>query len=113
LKMQEAVVQHILDTWEHDNIDLTPEQAAKEVEELLIERANEEYAKLSGLSKIKSKSAVVDEKKQLPPLKQGIKTLTNNMTATGEIKRPAKSFQGMTDNERWAEARRRAEEKLK
>lgn len=109
LKMQEAVVQHILDTWEHDNIELTPEQAAKEVEELLLEKAS----KWTSLSKIKGKSESVDEKKQLPPLKQGIKTLTNNMTVSDESKRPKKSFQGMSDSERYAEARRRAEEKLK
>lgn len=110
LKMQEAVVQHILDTWEHDGIDLSPEEAAKEVEQELIDRAG----KWSALSKLKPKTdEVVDEKKQLPPLKPGIKTLTNNMAATGEIKRPAKSFQHMSDTERYAEARRRAEERLK
>lgn len=110
LKMQEAVVQHILDTWEHDNIDLTPEQAAREVEKELIERAG----RWTTLSKLRSQAgSPVDEKKQLPPLKPGIKTLTNNMAATGDIKRPARSFQHMSDAERYAEARRRAEEKLK
>lgn len=106
-KAHEAVVQHILDTWEHDNIDLSPEEAAKEVAQELKERAN-------------SWKAILDEEappaggqKQLPPLKPGLKTLTNNMAATGEIKRPVKSFQNMTDVERYAEARRRAEEKLK
>lgn len=109
LKMQEAVVQHILDTWEHDGIDLSPEEAAKEVEKELLDRAGQ----WSALSKLKSKTDPVDEKKQLPPLKAGIKTLTNNMTVSGEIKRPVKSFQFMNDSERYAEARRRAEEKLK
>jgi hypothetical protein len=109
LKMEEAVVQHILDTWEHDSVELSPEQAAKEVEDLLVERA----AKWSALSKVKPQGEPVEEKKQLPPLKNAVKTITNNMTAQNEIKRPAKSFQGMSDSERWAEARRRAEEKLK
>lgn len=110
LKMQEAVVQHILDTWENDQIDLSPEEAAKEVEAELIERAN----KLSALSKLKPKApAIEDPKNTLPPLKPQLKTLTNNMAATGEIKRPVKSFQSMTDNERYAEAKRRVEEKLK
>lgn len=111
LKMEEAVVQHILDTWENDNIDLSPEDAAREVEQELIERAN----KWTALSKLKAKSAApeAEEKKQLPPLKPGIKTLTNNMSATGEIKRPVKSFQHMNDQERYAEARRRAEERIK
>ena len=108
MKAQETVVQHILDTWEHDNIDLSPEQAAKEVEEILVEKAN----KWASLTKLKASGLQVDDKKSLPPLKPAIKTITNNMTAQGEIKRPVKSFHNMTDGERYAEARRRAEEKL-
>lgn len=108
LNMQEAVLQHILQTWEHDNTELSPEQAAKEVKEALKEQAN----KLAVLREDSSPSQVED-KKQLPPLKQGIKTLTNQMATSGEIKRPVKSFQHMSDTERWAEARRRAEDKLK
>lgn len=104
--LQEAVVQHILDTFENDSLELSPEQAAKEVEELLLEKANQ-WAKFSSLKT----SPEPDEKKQLPPLKQGLKTITNQVT-TGEINRPAKSFQHMSDQERWAEARRRAEERL-
>lgn len=105
----EAVVQHILDTWEHDNIDLDPETAAKEVQTLLIEKAKE----WSGLLEEPVAAVTTEEpNKELPPLKTGIKTLTNNMAPTGDIKRPVKSFQGMSDNERYAEARRRAEEKL-
>ena len=107
-KAEEHVVQHILDTWEHDNVDLPPEQAAKEVEEILRERAE----KWAGILKNDEPEPVVDPKK-LPPLKPGAKTLTNNLTVTGDIKTPAKSLQGMSDSERWAEARRRAMEKLK
>lgn len=110
LKAEEAVVQHILDTWEKDSVDLTPEQAAKEVEEIILERAK----KWSALSKITPKAEPeADKKNELPPLKASVKTLTNDMTAVGEIKRPQKSLHGMSDSERWAEARRRAEEKLK
>lgn len=106
-KAQEAVVQHILDTWEHDSKELSVDQAAKEVEELLVEKAKQWAALLE-----EEKAAPVEgEKKQLPPLKQGLKTLTNQVTA-GDLKRPAKSLQHMSDTERWAEARRRAEEKL-
>jgi hypothetical protein len=109
LAAEEAVVQHILDTWEHDNIDLSPEQAALEVEEIILERAK----KWSSLSKVRpSGEPVVEKSVELPPLKSGVKTLTNNMNATGEISRPKRSFQGMSDSERWAEARKRAEEKL-
>lgn len=109
LNMAEAVVQHILDTWEQDSVELTPEQASKEVEEILVERAQ----KWTSLTKIKGKSPSVEETKQLPPLKSSIKTLTNNMAATGEFKRPLKSLHGLSDTERYAEARRRVEEKLK
>ncbi len=108
LKQEEAVVQHILDTWEHDDIELTVEQAAKEVEQALVEQGN----KWASIPKIKSASTPA-EKKDLPPMKPGIKTLTNEMTIQGDVKNPRKSFQGMTDSERYAEARRRAEEKLK
>lgn len=110
LKLEEAVVQHILDSWDEDEVELSPEQAAKEVEALLVEQA----AKYAGLPKLKTASqpAPVEEKK-LPPLKPGITTLTNNMAATGDAKRPPRSYQGMSDQERWTEARRRAEEKLK
>lgn len=102
LKRQDSVVQHILDTWEHDEVDLPVEQAAKEVEEMLLEEAK----KYASLPKIKP---TVDEKKQLPPLKQ--KTMTNQMTAS-DVKAPLKSYQFMSESERYAEARRRALEKL-
>lgn len=111
MKAEEAVVKHILDTWEHDQIDLSPEEAAKEVEELLLEQAS----KWSSLTKLKNQlnpNEVTEDKKTLPPLRAPIKTLTNNMAATGEIKRMQKPLGQMSDSERWAEARRRAEEKL-
>jgi hypothetical protein len=104
--MQEAVVQHILDTWENDNIDLTPEQAAKEVEEALVERAKS----WSSISKLKPQAAPEAEKKPLPALKGGLKTLTNQM-ATSSNAKPFRSFEGLSDAERYAEAYRRALEK--
>ncbi len=110
LKAEEHVLKYMLDTWEKDGVDLTPEQAAQEVEKVILEEAG----KWSGLSKLKTNNASTeDEKKQLPPLKTAVKTLTNNMTATGEIARTVKHLSAMSDSERWAEARRRAEEKLK
>ncbi len=106
-KAHEAVVQHILDTWEHDSKEISVQQAAKEVEEILVENAK----KWSALLEEEKEAVVEDEKKPLPPLKQGLKTLTNAVIA-GDIKRPSRSLQHMSDSERWAEARRRAEEKL-
>jgi hypothetical protein len=115
LKQEGAVVQHILDTWEEDSVDLSPEQAAKEVEEVLLERAKA----FTGISKLQPKAepaqeAPPQESKPVPPNKPtGAKTLTNSMQAMGEIKRPSKPLHMMTDSERYAEARRRAEEKIK
>ncbi len=107
-KAEEAVVQHILDTWENDDVELTPEEAAKEVEAELLARASD-WASL-----IKKQETVVQtEKKELPPLKTGMKTLTNDMASTGEIKRVTKPLHMMTESERYAEARARYEEKIK
>ena len=109
LKLEEAVVQHILDSWDEDEVELSPEQAAKEVEGLLVEQAT----KFAGLPKLKTQTPAPTEEKKPLPEKTGAATLSNNMAAVGEAKRPNRSYQGMTDQQRWAEARRRAEEKLK
>jgi hypothetical protein len=111
LNAEDAVVQHILDTWENEEIELSPEDAAKEVEAALLEKAT----KWTTLTKLKKQepTEVVAEKKELPPLKAGMKTLTNDMASTGEIKRVTKPLHMMTESERYAEARRRYEEKLK
>ncbi len=107
-KVEEAVVQHILDTWEEDEIELSPEEAAQDIEKELKARAKE----WASLIEEEVVAEPVVEKKELPPLKTGMKTLTNNMAATGEIKRPMKPLHMMTDTERYAEARRRYEDKL-
>jgi hypothetical protein len=107
LKQQEAVVQHILDTWEHDEIDLSVEQAAQEVEELLIEEAK----KWASITKIRPESSAAEEKKPLPALKSPAKTITNQMT-TSDVKAPLKPYYQMSESERYAEARRRVLEKM-
>lgn len=115
-KAEEAVLDHILKTWSEDGVDLSVEQAAKEVQTELLARAREARKWAAALlddEPVAESPEIEGEKKQLPPMKPQIKTLTNNMAATGEIKRPVKSFQHMSDTERWAEARRRAEEKIK
>lgn len=105
MNMQEHVVQHILDTWEHDNVELSVEDAAKEIKEELLQR-KKRYDDAFATA-----ASPVDERKPLPPLKPGLKTITNQVTAA-EITQPRKSLQFMSDAERWAEARRRAEAKL-
>lgn len=107
-KVVEAAVQHILDTWEHEGIEISPEQAAKEVKQVLKERLDWHKA----LFEEANADPAPADGKALPPLKAAAKTITNNMNASA-ITRPNKSFQGMSDSERYAEARRRAEEKLK
>lgn len=104
---EKAIVHHILETWEHDTEELSIEQAAKEVEEILTEKAR----KWAALLQEETAPAVTEDKKQLPPMKPALRTLTNQVTA-GDLKRPTKSYQHMSDTERWAEARKRAEEKL-
>lgn len=109
---QEAVVQHILDTFEHDKQELSVQQAAKEVEMILLERARQ----WASLLEDEKKEQLVETpqkrqlQRQLPPMRPALKTLTNQVTAS-DLTRP-KSYQGMSDSDRWAEARRRAEAKL-
>lgn len=108
----EHVVQHILDTWEDEQVELSPEQAAKEVKEILLEQANR------WSSILESKEAKqTEEKKPLPSLKPGLKTITNTMTATGNIDVPKRNYANMrSDEERWKAARDRVStlnEKLK
>jgi hypothetical protein len=112
-KLEELAVHHILDTWENDSAELPVEDAVKEVVEQLMERAKRWATLLEQhAEEIKQDAPAVEEKKPLPPLRPALKTITNQVT-TGEIKSPPKSMQFMSDTERWAEARRRAVEKLK
>lgn len=104
LKGEEAVLQLILDTFEEDDEELSITDAAKLVEEKLLEQGK---AYLS-LSKFK-KTEVEPEQRVLPRPVVG-KTLTNDMTASSE-KRPLKSLQHLSESERYAEARRRVLER--
>ena len=108
LKLQEHVVQHILDTWEHDNVELSVEEAAKDVQEELTARKK----RLDDAFSPELPATQADPKKPLPALKAGLKTITNQVTTGDATAAPKKSMQHMSDAERWAEARRRAEAKL-
>src|SRR6202789_3218101 len=90
-KAHEAVVQHILDTWEHDSKELAIEQAAKEVEMILAEKA----AQWKALLEDENEAVTQDPRKSLPPLRQGLKTLTNQVTAS-DLTRPRKSYSQMS-----------------
>jgi hypothetical protein len=102
----EAVVQHIVDTYNEDSKELSVEQAAKEVKEILIEQAKRAAGFLEEEPKAKP---VAGEKKPLPPLK----TITNNMTAIGEpvVTKSRKPMHEMSESERYAEAHRRVQER--
>jgi hypothetical protein len=96
---EEHVLQHILSTFEEDGEVLSVEEAAREVEEQIIEDA----LKLAKLSKVQAKMA--PEKKTLPPpTKQstGLRTLTQQIAPpTGKT---YAQFQHLSPRERLAQA---------
>lgn len=98
LKREDAVLQLILDSWEEDGEELSVEQAAKDIEDFLIDQGK----KFSNLPKLKP----VEEERKLPPPKPSVKTLTNQMQPTANSQ-PQKSLQHLSESERYAEARRR------
>jgi hypothetical protein len=99
-KCEEHVLQLILDSWEEDGTELTVEQAAKDVEDFLLEEAQS----WTSLSKLKKTAEPEAAAKPLP--KPGLKTLTQQVTVSSE-KQPQKSLQFLSESERYAEARRR------
>lgn len=98
-KAEEHVLQHILDTFNEDGEILTIEQAAKEVEDAILEDA-EAYLKLS---KIQAKLKPVIEEKKLPPPRTGLRTLTNQVTQANPSA-PRNQFQHLSMKERIAQA---------
>lgn len=106
MNAEEHVLQHILDTFEQDNVTLSVEEAAQEIEEHL----EAEALKMAGLTKVKSKQAVVPEKKTLPP--PTTKAATQLKTITQQIAPATKSYaqsQHMSPRERLAAALAKAQ----
>lgn len=100
LSAEALVLRHINDSFEEDGVELTAEQAAKEIEEALVARAE----KLASVSKLKKKIEV-----QAPAApKTSPKTITQNMTVTSE-KSKSKPFHLMSESEQIAEAIRRVQ----
>lgn len=98
LSAEDIVLAHINDSFEEDGVELTAEQAAKEIEAALVERAE----KLASISKLKNRAEA--------PRKLGApKTITQNMTVSSE-KPVRKPFHLMSDSEQIAEAIRRVNE---
>lgn len=73
----ESVVKHIQRTFEEDGLLLSVEDAAKEVEEALLEEA----IKIAGLSKVKAKLQPEALKQEIPRQQPLVKTLTHDMTS--------------------------------
>jgi len=98
LEAEDLVLQHVNESFDEDGVELTVEQAAKEIEEALIERAK----KFANLSKFKKS----EEPKVLGAPK--IKTITQSMT-TLPPKNTSKPFHLMSESEQIAEAYRRVQ----
>ncbi len=78
---QESVVEHIKRTFAEDGLLLSVEDAAKEVEELLVEEA----MKMAGLNKVKQRlqpPAEPQKPQQVNRQQQPIKTLTHDLSAS-------------------------------
>jgi hypothetical protein len=101
LGAEDMVLKHINDSFEEDNTELTVEQAAKEIEDALLERAE----KFASVTKLKNK---VPEAKVLGAPKTAVKTITQNMTVTSAQTKP-KPFHLMSEAEQIAEAIRRVQ----
>ena len=98
-----AVLQHINDSFDEDETELSAEDAAKEIEAHLAERA----LKLAESPTIKKKFEAAP--KTLGPPKTSPKTITQNMTVTSQ-KPASKPLYLMSESEQIAEAFRRVQE---
>jgi len=105
LKAEEHVLQHILDTFNQDGEILSVEQAAKEVEEALVEEAMN-FAKLK---KVQDKLKPAQPEKQLPPPSKSIPKTLTNQAAVAAPSAPRNQFQHLSMKERIAQAVARAQ----
>jgi hypothetical protein len=102
LGLEAMVLKHVNDSFEEDGIELTAEEAAKEIEEAAVMRAE----KFAGVSKIKNKTS--EPPKVLGAPKNSPKTITQSMTVTS--KQPSqRPLHLMSESEQWEEATRRVQ----
>lgn len=101
LGAENIVLQHINDSFDEDGVELSTEDACKDIEAALIERAE----KFAGVSKIKTRQPA-EVKPQLGPPKSSPKTITQTMTTSSQ-KPASKPFHLLSETEQWEEARRR------
>ena len=102
LGLEDMVLKHVNDSFDEDDVELTVEQACKEIEEEALKRAE----KFASISKIKK---VEDAPKALGAPKTSPKTITQSMTVSSEKKPSTKPFHLMTESEQWEEATRRVQ----
>lgn len=100
LGLEHVVLQHVNDSFDEDGIELSAEQAAQQIEDELLKRAE----KFASVSKIKQRLA--EPPKTLGAPKASPKTITQTMTVTSKApsKRP---FHLLSESEQWEEAARR------
>lgn len=97
----EAVVQLITDSWNEDDVEMTAEQACKDIESELYATAQ----KFSSLPKLKP--VAIEEEIPIAQPRSSVNTLTNNMQPPSGAVEHKKSLQHLSEAERYAEARRR------
>lgn len=103
-KLEDAVVQHIVETWEADPDQvLTVAQAAKEVEEVLRENARAAAAALKELEPPAEETAQPPKKTLPPPQAAAPRTLTQRVEAAPPA-RTYGQFQHLSMKERIAQA---------
>lgn len=98
---EDLVLQHINESFEEDDIELTVEEAAKDIEEALKEKAKEWAALLETGEK-------VPEAKVLGAPKTKVSTITQNMAPSSAVAKP-KPFHLMSESEQIQEAIRRVQ----
>jgi hypothetical protein len=104
LGAEDVVLQHINDSFEEDGVELTAEQAAKEIEEALLERAK----KFASVSKVKGGVQSPEPRTLGAPKPSSPKTITQNLTVTSQ-KPSTKPFHMMSESEQIQEAIRRVQ----
>lgn len=94
----EVALHYLMSAWEEDGRRLSAKEALEETQ-MLLKKESEMWTPFMEKPK--------EEERRLPPPRSGVNTLTNQMQPQGEISRPHKSLQHLSESERYAEARRR------
>jgi hypothetical protein len=98
-KPEEFIVTHIAESFAENDEELTVEQAAKEIEDIILEDA----LRKASFKKVQEKIGV-PPKKTLPPPKTGLKTLTASIAPSTESGESRGQFQHLSPKERLAQA---------